>query len=853
MISALRLTPLALAALMGLGGWGPPALAADPPAPRMQVSGEILRLKLTAASGRAGAVVVFGQPFRRGDWPQGAALQASAQGRAVPLQADVKARWADGSVRHAVLSLAAPGGREAEIALSRAPMAAPGRASGAAALAGMAGRGLDLAIEIRPRGGIPVRLEAARMLAEALGAPGGKLWLDGPLAQEIRAESALPEGLRVVLDVRAQADGAARLSVGFVADAFPPPPEPDLTYDLRLTMGGRTLLEETNFAHRRFSRWRHVVWAGAEPEPGWVATDYPYLIAAGAVPAYDPELEIAPRFYEAQLRPFAEALERGDFRPLRPGTIMQAMPNTGGRADIGPVPAWVMAHLRRQTAETRRMMLADAEAAGSIPWRLRDPATGQPPSLDDHPRLWMDSRATPAENGHGPIETNVEGWRIDNAHQPDPSYAPYLLTGDRVYLDDLKAQAAYALLRYNPAYRDGAEGNLRNEEVRGQAWANRAHANAAFIAPDDDPTKAYLVRKLGQRLAWYERAYAADDSLGGPARYETSGWIQGANAAGVVSNWQQDYFLITLAQAARMGFAAEAAPTYRLIRPYFLNRFLREDFNPRWSTVYQYRTRDDSGAPLATWRAIAAANLTGDKPAFEADPQRQAGGPDKGWDYSSQARSGYAAGVSAFFDPNLAEAYGWLAKETLPGLLDPRNSDGAAQNPMWTLVPVFPDGSTLAMARHAFGGEGPDSFQGDAQTRLYMGGGGPDRIAGGPGNEILLGWDGEDAISGGGGYNLIAGGRGDDVIRIDGGVNAVSMGPGADRLYLGYGGIWGFAAIWDFDPAEDLLILPAAGAEALRRALRDGPEGAAADFGGGAGVIFRGRSAAEILRAIRVE
>ncbi len=827
-------------------------LARDPLAPlvpRPQRQGEILGLRLVEID-RPGAILTFGQAFRRGDWPQGAALQATSGGRAIPVQAEVKARWSDGSARHAILSLVAPNGPEAEVMLSLAAAPTPAAPPQPASLAGLLARGLNLAVEISPAGGAPIRLEAAQMLREALAAR-EKLWLDGPLAQEIRARKILPNGLAVVLDIRAQADGAARFSIGLLNDSPAPRPELDLTYDLRMTMGGQSLHEAQGFKHRRFARWRKVVWAGAKPSAGRVVVDYPYLIAAGAVPAYDPELEIAPRFFEDQLRPLAEAQARGDLGPLGAGTISKEMPSTGGRADIGPQPYWILTHLRRQSAETRRHMLANAEAAGSIPWRLRDPATNEPPTLDDHPRMWIDYRATEGENGHGPLETSVDGWRLDNAHQPDPSYVPYLLTGDRVYLDDLKAQAAFALMRYNPRYRDGAEGNLRNDEVRGQAWANRAHANAAFIAPDDDPSKAYLTRKLGQRLGWYARAYREDDKLGGPSALETSGWIQGDNADGVVSNWQQDYFLMTLSHAARMGFSAEATPAYRQIRGYFLNRFLRDDFNPRWSTAYQYRTRDGAGAPLPTWRAVAEANLSGGKPAFEADPQRQAGGYDQGWDYASQARAGYAAAVSAFFDPNLAEAYAWLAAETIPALLAPGNGDGAAQYPMWSLVPVFPDGSTLAMSRHGSARESGPNFQGDSENRLFMGGPGANRIQGGPGNEILVGWDGDDEIAGGGGYNLIAGGRGNDVIRIDGGANSVSLGPGADQLHLGFGGVWGFAAIWDFDPAEDLVIMPAASASAFQAALRDGPEGARADFGEGQGVLFRGRSAAEVLRATR--
>src|SRR5699024_1788268 len=47
----------------------------------------------------------FGQVFKAGDVPRGTTLSATIHGQSVPLQVDAKATHADGSMRHAVLTV----------------------------------------------------------------------------------------------------------------------------------------------------------------------------------------------------------------------------------------------------------------------------------------------------------------------------------------------------------------------------------------------------------------------------------------------------------------------------------------------------------------------------------------------------------------------------------------------------------------------------------------------------------------------------------------------------------------------------------------------------------------------------
>lgn len=763
---------------------------------RPQGQNAVVGVLLQDLGGQAGRVTTFGQVFRAGDWPQGTGLGAEWNGRAVPIQTDIKARHADGSVRHAIISLVNPDTSSAQISLRGGSSASAGAAL---PIDSILRRGYDLKLDLQVSGR-RLSVDAAALLRQALGR-GEKPWLSGPLATEIRVKEKLSPELTAILDIRALASGAVRTSVAVHNDDMFASTGKDIAYRATVRMGGQTMVDH-QLTHRRFANWREIVWAGAAPSRAHVVYDYPYMIAAGAVPAWDPELDINRAFFEN-----ATAIDGTDTGPMGNAMILKAMPTSGGRHDIGMVPDWTLAWLRSQSPAARAAMMGNAEAAGAIPWHIRDPKTMRVPVLDDHPRYWLDARANQGTNGHGPMVTDVEGWNLDNAHQPEMAYVPYLISGDRHLLDELIAQTAFALFSYdaNPGYRDGAEGNLTNDEVRGQSWANRTHGYAAFITPDNHPEKSYLTGKLRQRLLWYPRAYTARDDLGGPARYETSGWIEGPYPLGHIANWQQDFFSQSLAQIARMGFS-EALPVYNYTRKYQLSRFLRSDFNPLWATHYATVHADkQTDEPFATWREIAQANLADGN--FEQNPRIQNGHGDKAWDYAAQGRAGYASLVGGFRDPLIAEAYARLVHGSI---LMQSNSEGFQKHPKWGIVPVFPDGSTLAIANHrVVSGQA----SGSSDNELLAGSPNSDTIYGVGGNNIIAGFDGDDLIAGGTGISFLAGGRGNDRIVIEGALTYAAGGPGADVFFFGrkaQGGAAGVGVseIFDFTPGTDRLSLP---------------------------------------------
>ena len=794
---------------------------------RPQGAEAVVGVLLQGMSGEGGKVVTFGQAFRQGDWPQGRGLHAMANGAELELQADIKARWPDGSARHAILSLIEPAAREAQVSLV---LGAPQAPRPALDLNTVFARGYDMRLETEMMGH-QMAFNLRPLLMDALARP--DVWLSGPLVSEMRATKRLTDQLTLVVDLRGQADGAVRTSVAVFNDMLGKTTG-EVAYKIKGVMAGQQAFAH-EIDHIRFSGWRDVVWAGTQPSGAHVVYDGPYLIASGAMPPYDPKVEIIPGVINTLIE---ESMR--DPGPMGAGGITKAMPTTGGRADIGVIPAWALVWLRAQTPETKAAMLRNGEAAASVPWRLRDPKTGINATLTDHPTLWADYRSQPADHEFGgTITTEVDGWALDNSHQPDLSYTPYLVTGDRHYLDGLVAQHFFGLLRYNPLYRSNAEGNLDWDEVRGQAWATRTHAFAAFITPDDHPNKREIVERLESRLEWYPRTYRRDSNPehGGPPQYETAGWIAGENPSGIMSNWQQDFFAMAIAQAGMMGSRA-AAGVYGYTRQYMLNRFLRTDFDPHWSTIYLMIHGDlNNRQPFATWAEVTAANLADGR--FKPNPTEMEGGPINAWDYTAQGRAGYAAALSAFPDPLLAEAYAFIAANNFEAVT---NGAGYTAYPAWSLVPRFADGTLLSLADTTVGDDGEDSYEGEGDApHLFYGGGGNDVGVGGPGNEILAGWDGDDVLTGGLGENFLAGGRGNDRIVIEGGVNHVAMGPGDDAAFFGRDAAGrpaplGVTDIWDFDPRADALVLP----DTAAGTLRDSPDGAVFEFGAGERLLLRG-------------
>jgi hypothetical protein len=517
------------------------------------VGSRITAIVVSNDSGRAlaGAFVTFAQPFKAGDVPAGATVAARSGGQGIALQVDAKARHADGSLRHAILTASLPSlaaGARVQIELVSAPPTPAGTPIAPAALLATS---FDTTVSATV-GGTRYSSSARALLS---GAP--PTWLRGPLVTEWTLVAPLAAGgaahphLTGRFDVRVYA-GARRADVSVTVEndwAYEPAPQ-NFTYDAAIATDHGMVLSAAKLVHPAHARWRRtVVWG--DDAPIGVRHDAAYLMATGAVPNYD--LQVVPA--ESALADLAAKLTPAATAPLGIGLAAPYMPETGGRGDIGLLPSWTALWLLSQDPRAWRAMLATADGAGSWPIHYRDKKTDRAVSLDDHPYMTLLGNppdtcdpATKVCDAFPACGDCASPYTPDSAHQPSLAYMPYLMTGDRYYLDELELWANWNMLQANPGYRDHERGLVKWDQPRGQAWSLRTLGQVAFIAPDDDPLKKYFVDRLAFNLAWYAQQYVPGGAFG----YITNGATLGDD--GSLAPWMDDFFTASIGGLVALGF-----------------------------------------------------------------------------------------------------------------------------------------------------------------------------------------------------------------------------------------------------------------------------------------------------------
>jgi hypothetical protein len=471
--------------------------------------------------------------------PQGAAREAVMVGP-LATQTDVKTRWADGSIRFAVVTARASA--PAAHAITAAP-AVGGRTRVA-----------------WPTASVEMMIGPGRWLA-SLPAAIGDLWLDGPLVTEARVVVTPTMGnlehpfFRVIYDVRAYADGVARLDVT-VENTLDHALATSVRYDVAITLNGRQVFRRQDVEHKYLARWRNVSWtANVEAE---VIPDFTPFFRARALPEYLSLVDAPPR-----------SIADPRFDILRTGDLTVPMNAHGGRPEIAPYPDWTAQYLVHKRPDQRAFMLRHGELAGSFGVHIKEGDGVGLISIDERPNFWLDSRADP--DGR-PRNASLRGRAEpgDNAHQPSLAFVPYLVTGDRFFLDEMKYWANFCLLwTFQDSYsrqRGGADGLLVPNEVRGIGWALRNLADAAAYVPDGDDMQAYLRHKVINNLTWLDQ-YAAGHStplgtLFPMRRPEDDQW----GPYTWIALWEHSYVAWAIDRAQQHGFAPGAVLRDRIVK-----------------------------------------------------------------------------------------------------------------------------------------------------------------------------------------------------------------------------------------------------------------------------------------------
>ena len=565
-----------------------PDLAAAPPPPTSLTpsSGVItnVRFESTATATGSSALnpangsaqlnvpVTFGQPFALGHVKSTQKITAKlADGSVVPLQVDVKARHPDGSVRHAIVSVVL-----GKLAADQTQTMTLSTASAGSAVAAPAAVTPAALLDSGFTASVNVDLAGQRYSAAAdtlLRAGNYKTWLSGPLVNEWHVSAPLKTAqgtshphLSARFAIRAiSGTNQARVDVTVENNWVYEPAPQNFVYDTQVLVGGLPVFSKTALTHYHHARWRKVFWSGTRPDVN-VKHNVAYLIGTRALPNFDQSIF----FPETQLAGWKAGWTGAKTEPMGTGQAIPAMPTTGGRDDIGLLPAWAATYLLSQDRRVKDVTLGTADLAGSYSAHYRDRNTDRPVSLFDFPYMTILGQRTDTVN---PATKSQEAFPLcasagacatpndhDASHQPAFAYLPYLVTGDYYYLEELQFWATWNSFVNNPGYRNYIKALVQSDQVRGQAWALRTMGEAAYITPDDDRLKAHFTSYVNHNLDWFTNNYLlAGSALGNNLGVLTNGYaIVYENGTGLAP-WQDDFFTSAIGHLAELGFS-KAAP-----------------------------------------------------------------------------------------------------------------------------------------------------------------------------------------------------------------------------------------------------------------------------------------------------
>ena len=595
--------------------------------------------------------VQIGRPFRPGEIAAGTCPTFGLSGAPLQTQADVKNRWPDGSVKFAVLSTLVP----SVAASSRAALSI---GQGACALSGNAdatrllepSRNFDVVLEFS--GAVNATVSVRDMIA----AGASRVWMSGPVTnswvigdhgtKRFDVGSDGHKSLRPVVHLQ-QWEGLDLYRIRVILEVSDTAKLQDQSYSVRISTGhmSRTVqYSSPTFVHTAGSRWTREFWMGSAKPVAKLGIDHGigYLASTRAIPNYDSRIVMSPTAVASVVSQWISA-PKG---PFDAGMWTKFMPNTGGRPEIGLFPSWHIASLYSDDPQLQSAVAEQTDLAAS--WKMHyrtgmdrpfDDSTGSrglglPVTRDGFPtqffftgNTYLNGPAVAVVDRFNVLSPSANsGWVADGAHQPDPWYLMYLVSGDYWYLEQLQFWASWGLFISNPGTATWASGRgprdtVIQEQLRGQAWILRTRARAAWASPDQSAEKTYFARATEQALRQMEgvrigtgadpiRAWWAVNAplQANPLRYWNGGganMVQGISATDVataLSTWEYSMMLQSLGHISELGFGAKELLGWA--GQSWISLATTAGIDPRHLSDYRLPVAKMTGGLFQTWEDV---------------------------------------------------------------------------------------------------------------------------------------------------------------------------------------------------------------------------------------------------------
>jgi hypothetical protein len=494
----------------------------------------------------------IGRLFAKGEL-QNAPIFIS-NGAPIATQSDVKTRWEDGSVKHAVMAAIVP-------LSSSKPLGFADAASRTTAFSTPSSERLlslignyDLKIDVTFSGGNRRSVNLREMVTTGAIA---KTWMEGTqLTSVVLADHSVKRAYDIGADLNRSIRPIIHLSVWpgtklvkarVILENANVAALQDLSYAVTVTQttenGTQIVMQEPSVPHKLGTRWSRE-FSNQIAIPTNVDHNLAYLTKTGALANYDTSIKIGESTIAAQYAGW-----KASSRTLYGnGNWVKYMPTTGGRSDIGLVPSWTLLWLYSGDSRLLEQNIGNAELAMAWPMHFRETkptvsfdrqkgnsGIGLPITVDGRPSVFLNSgnqyinyQYTSAADKLAIIAPSTENqWYPDVAHQPEPYSALYMLTGEYWLLEQLHFWTSWNMFGSapgGPTVRFDSRGPQETsagivDQTRGDAWSFRTRSLAAYLSPDASVEKPYFTRVTNEALSMWEGTRSIPSPRAGSAEY----------------------------------------------------------------------------------------------------------------------------------------------------------------------------------------------------------------------------------------------------------------------------------------------------------------------------------------------
>lgn len=594
----------------GGGSGSQPTPGGRPPElpPPVAMGNQVTEVKLQniSSSEQKNVPFTFGHTFYKGAISSTLETLAGklADGTALTLQVEAKAKHADGSIRHAIISgvlPTLPASQTVAMALVKAAKPASNSMNPDPMTLINAGFGAVVTLNV---GGTQYQASANDGLQN-----NPKLWLKGLLVNEwlvavpFKTSAGVEHPhLMARFAIRAYT-GLSRAKVDVVLEnnwSYEPAPQ-NFTYNVNVSIGGQNVYTKTSLTHFHHSRWKKTFWWGTAPSVH-IQHNVNDLIMSRALPNYDQSVVIS----ESTISNLHNAWVAPKNEPMNFGVAQPYMPATGGRPDIGLNPGWAVTYLLTQDVRAKNVTLGQADLAGSWSMHYRDKQKDTVHSILDYPYssiigtsgdkmnpVTKKSEAFPACGGDC-----TSAGTSDVSHTPNLAYIPYLVTGDFYYLEELQFWAAYVVFTQNGHYREMDKGLVKSDQLRGQGWAIRLLGEASYISPDDHPMKSQFTQIVNNNLDWYNENYTNNPNANKLGIIVNGYSVVYDNGSGTAP-WQDDFFTQAIGHLTELDFD-KAKPLLTWKSKFQISRMTDPNYCWIMGAIYALKVRDSLTAPFYT-------------------------------------------------------------------------------------------------------------------------------------------------------------------------------------------------------------------------------------------------------------